>query len=105
MLQGSADDSAPGHGSEQDRSPDVCAGAEITAGANHRLLLAPGTDLWVSAAWATNHSYAVQRTAQIESRLPESALTDSVGKEPDEKERFLRVMTYYLSGWHIKPKG
>ncbi|KAK1927070.1 hypothetical protein DB88DRAFT_476587 [Papiliotrema laurentii] len=27
------------------------------------------------------------------------------GQEPDEKERFIRVMTYYLSGWHIKPKG
>ncbi|WWC63210.1 uncharacterized protein I303_105810 [Kwoniella dejecticola CBS 10117] len=27
------------------------------------------------------------------------------GAEPDAKERFLRVMTYYLSGWHIKPKG
>ncbi|WVW85678.1 hypothetical protein I302_107716 [Kwoniella bestiolae CBS 10118] len=27
------------------------------------------------------------------------------GAEPDAKERFIRVMTYYLSGWHIKPKG
>ncbi|WVR07464.1 hypothetical protein IAU60_004506 [Kwoniella sp. DSM 27419] len=27
------------------------------------------------------------------------------GAEPDAKQRFLRVMTYYLSGWHIKPKG
>ena len=27
------------------------------------------------------------------------------GEEEDEKERFLRVMTFYLSGWHIKPKG
>ncbi|WVQ81911.1 hypothetical protein IAT38_004038 [Cryptococcus sp. DSM 104549] len=27
------------------------------------------------------------------------------GDEPEAKERFLRVMTYYLSGWHIKPKG
>ncbi|TYJ51801.1 hypothetical protein B9479_007617 [Cryptococcus floricola] len=25
--------------------------------------------------------------------------------EPEAKERFLRVMTFYLSGWHIKPKG
>ncbi|WVN90231.1 uncharacterized protein L203_105467 [Cryptococcus depauperatus CBS 7841] len=28
-----------------------------------------------------------------------------VDEEPDAKERFLRVMTFYLSGWHIKPKG
>ncbi|ORX38558.1 hypothetical protein BD324DRAFT_577947 [Kockovaella imperatae] len=25
--------------------------------------------------------------------------------QKDEKERFIRVMTFYLSGWHIKPKG
>ena len=23
----------------------------------------------------------------------------------DPEERFIRVLTYYLSGWHIKPKG
>ncbi|KAL7418696.1 Oxysterol-binding protein OBPa [Cryptotrichosporon argae] len=27
------------------------------------------------------------------------------GEIEDPKERFLRVMTFYLSGWHIKPKG
>jgi hypothetical protein len=27
------------------------------------------------------------------------------GAIEDEKERFLKVATYYLSGWHIKPKG
>lgn len=27
------------------------------------------------------------------------------GAEQDPKIRFLKVMTYYLSGWHIKPKG
>jgi hypothetical protein len=26
-------------------------------------------------------------------------------KEPSPEERFLRVLQYYLSGWHIKPKG
>lgn len=29
----------------------------------------------------------------------------SAGDIDDEKERFLKVATYYLSGWHIKPKG
>ncbi|XAO25737.1 hypothetical protein I312_104566 [Cryptococcus bacillisporus CA1280] len=28
-----------------------------------------------------------------------------VGDEPDAKQRYIRVMTFYLSGWHIKPKG
>lgn len=28
-----------------------------------------------------------------------------VGKEQDPEERFLAVTRYYLSGWHIKPKG
>ncbi|EIW67303.1 hypothetical protein TREMEDRAFT_40458 [Tremella mesenterica DSM 1558] len=28
-----------------------------------------------------------------------------VGEEDDPKQRFLAVMTFYLSGWHIKPKG
>ncbi|OWT39054.1 oxysterol-binding protein family [Cryptococcus neoformans] len=28
-----------------------------------------------------------------------------VGNDPDAKERYIRVMTFYLSGWHIKPKG
>jgi hypothetical protein len=27
------------------------------------------------------------------------------GAEPDAKERFLAVMNFYMSGWHIKPKG
>ncbi|KAG8833137.1 hypothetical protein FRC17_011257 [Serendipita sp. 399] len=26
-------------------------------------------------------------------------------QEEDPEERFLRVLTYYLSGWHAKPKG
>ncbi|KAK8854831.1 hypothetical protein IAR55_003570 [Kwoniella newhampshirensis] len=28
-----------------------------------------------------------------------------VADDPDPKGRFIKVMTYYLSGWHIKPKG
>ena len=28
-----------------------------------------------------------------------------VGKIEDPAERFIAVMRYYLSGWHIKPKG
>jgi hypothetical protein len=24
---------------------------------------------------------------------------------PDPEERFIRVLMYYLSGWHVKPKG
>ncbi|ORY35465.1 hypothetical protein BCR39DRAFT_509863 [Naematelia encephala] len=27
------------------------------------------------------------------------------GEEEDPQERFMMVMTFYLSGWHIKPKG
>lgn len=29
----------------------------------------------------------------------------SAGKEEDAEKRFLQVTQYYLSGWHIKPKG
>lgn len=32
-------------------------------------------------------------------------LVFGVGKQDNPQERFLRVMTYYLSGWHIKPRG
>ncbi|WFD33355.1 hypothetical protein MCUN1_000168 [Malassezia cuniculi] len=27
------------------------------------------------------------------------------GREPDAQKRFLAVLTYYMSGWHIKPRG
>jgi hypothetical protein len=29
----------------------------------------------------------------------------SADAEEDPEERFIRVLMYYLSGWHIKPKG
>ena len=29
----------------------------------------------------------------------------SADAETDPEERFIRVLMYYLSGWHIKPKG
>jgi hypothetical protein len=27
------------------------------------------------------------------------------GQDPDARVRFMRIMTFYLSGWHIKPRG
>ncbi|GJJ08784.1 hypothetical protein Clacol_003003 [Clathrus columnatus] len=27
------------------------------------------------------------------------------GSEPNPEERFIRVLQYYLAGWHVKPKG
>ena len=29
----------------------------------------------------------------------------SAEQEEDPEERFIRVLQYYLAGWHIKPKG
>ena len=29
----------------------------------------------------------------------------SAEQEDDPEERFIRVLQYYLAGWHIKPKG
>ena len=30
---------------------------------------------------------------------------DSAENCDDPEERFIRVLQYYLAGWHIKPKG
>lgn len=27
------------------------------------------------------------------------------GNDPDARQRFMSVLTFYLSGWHIKPRG
>lgn len=29
----------------------------------------------------------------------------SAEKQEDPDERFMRVLSYYLAGWHIKPRG
>ena len=34
-----------------------------------------------------------------------SQTASSAEAVPDPEERFIRVLMYYLSGWHIKPKG
>lgn len=31
--------------------------------------------------------------------------TNRAEKVDDPEERFITVLRYYLSGWHIKPKG
>jgi hypothetical protein len=31
--------------------------------------------------------------------------TSSAEQCDDPEERFMRVLQYYLAGWHIKPKG
>lgn len=79
-------------GFEQDCFTYFCARAEIPLGENHRFLLSPRAHLWVHISFLNN----TKEWWTNESRA---------GQEPDQKERFLRVMTYYLSGWHIKPKG
>jgi hypothetical protein len=42
----------------------------------------------------------LERIAYMISRLDRSA---ELCEEPEE--RFIRVLQYYLAGWHIKPKG
>lgn len=37
--------------------------------------------------------------------LIKSSLTPRAGQDPDARVRFMRIMTFYLSGWHIKPRG
>lgn len=37
--------------------------------------------------------------------MSHSDLLFGVGKIDDPEKRFLQVAKYYLSGWHIKPKG
>jgi len=37
--------------------------------------------------------------------FPSLTLLRSAEKCNDPEERFLRVLQYYLAGWHIKPKG
>jgi hypothetical protein len=37
--------------------------------------------------------------------LPIANLIFSAENDPSPEERFIRVLRYYLSGWHIKPKG
>lgn len=34
-----------------------------------------------------------------------SAALNSADQEEQPEERFIRVLMYYLSGWHVKPKG
>jgi len=36
---------------------------------------------------------------------PHTQTFSSAGVVADPEERFIRVLMYYLSGWHIKPKG
>ena len=38
-------------------------------------------------------------------RLMNIAVRDSAENCDDPEERFIRVLQYYLAGWHIKPKG
>jgi hypothetical protein len=44
------------------------------------------------------HSYFCARDTDIKSR-------DRAENCNDPEERFMRVLQYYLAGWHIKPKG
>ena len=32
-------------------------------------------------------------------------LSSSAGAIEDSNERYIKVLQYYLAGWHIKPKG
>lgn len=41
----------------------------------------------------------------IDTLLTERPPNYSASKKEDPVERFVDVLRYYLSGWHIKPKG
>lgn len=63
------------------------------ARAHHRLHVPPRSHFWVSCACALLRPHAA-----LDARC--SAETCN-----DPEERFMRVLQYYLAGWHIKPKG
>ena len=78
-------------GSLPRRLPYLCSRAQKHAGAHHRLHGFSRSPLWVRPV----SSFSLQSLT----------LLPSAEKCNDPEERFLRVLQYYLAGWHIKPKG
>lgn len=80
---------ATGRRLESSRATDIHSGAPIDAGTNHQVCLPkPARDL------ANDEWYSFM--AHPETLLPMPTIDDPI-------ERFISVIKFYLSGWHIKP--
>ena len=76
-------------GSEQGHTADFHIGAQINVGKDHKVGFS--NDIWYSFLTLL-HSFM----AHPETLLPMPDIDDPI-------QRFLSVVKFYLSGWHIKP--
>lgn len=83
------------HGSAESYIPNIRPRTAQHARAHHRLHVPPRSPLWV--CFRSLLSFAPPTHP--------FACTCSAENCDDPEERFIRVLQYYLAGWHIKPKG
>lgn len=93
-----------GHGSLQGHIPHFRARAPEHARAHHRLYVPPGSHIWVRPPLLAL-LVVVRALTPPPMRCGAMPTYASADKCPNPEERFIRVLQYYLAGWHIKPKG
>lgn len=81
---------AAGRGLEQGRSTNVYLGTQVNVGENYKVY---GLDL---PQYVPADCYLRSFMAHPETLLPMPEIDDPI-------ERFVSVVKFYLSGWHIKP--
>ncbi|KAG8961119.1 hypothetical protein FRC03_005765 [Tulasnella sp. 419] len=74
---------------------NFCIGAAVYAGTNHGFHEPSRARIRVTKL--SSIEYISQKT--------NANCLLSAEEDPNPEERFLKVLQYYLSGWHIKPKG
>jgi len=77
--------------SQQDNSTNLYSGTKVHAGANHQ----------VSSGRTHEGDLAPEADLASFMQTPETLLPLSTIDDPTE--RFISVVKFYLSGWHIKP--